>query len=356
MMKICGSRLLLSAPTVIVGVAVLLSGFIQSCALDQALVNMWGGDIKSPVLISVRVESATAIRALFSAPVQLGNSVLSCPETGEELVVEGLRTASSAAVPADSIAGESGYFSLDLTVRPRMDAGKKYVFNGTVLDEHGNSLAFAVPLTGYNDRLPRIVINEIRTDYSKPKVEFVEFFTLSAGNLAGMRLLNAANTVDPVYEFPAVEVAEGEYIVLHFRSIEEGLLDELGSDLALSAGTEALPGARDLWAPYDRAPLKKTNVLQLEERSGGAVLDAFLGCESDKPAWPTEVIAASAAAAFEAEAWQPDAEVGSAVIMTGTTTTRTIGRDQLSADTDSAADWKIAPTSGASPGRVNIAH
>ena len=105
----------------------------------------------------------------------------------------------------------------------KLDIGTHAVFSASVADSNGNSLSFSVPVTAFNDRVPKLRINEIRTVYSKPKVEYIELYALSDGNLSGVQVSCAMNTANPAYEFPAAEVRAGDYIVYHLRSVEEGL-------------------------------------------------------------------------------------------------------------------------------------
>jgi len=321
---------------------------LSCCSIDSAVVTLWGGSTSVPKLIKLEVISSSAVSVFFSEPVQVRSAEF--------------RTATGSVdynalveyIPADpaSSAWHEVRFSLETGLR----TGGSYFLAGIVSGQAGNSLSFAVPFIGYNDRVPHLLLNEIRFDYSRPRVEFIELIALTAGNLAGVRLLNSANTKDPIYEFPPIEVAAGEFIVYHFRSLEEGLVNELGDDLSESAGLDASPTARDLWGTAVRAPLRKTNVILLEKRKGGAILDTFVGCEQDRTEWPTDLLAEAATRAVQEGAWGPDASIGSAVVTSGTSPTRTVGRTELSGDTDRAVDWKIAPTRRASPGKVNFPH
>jgi alcohol dehydrogenase class IV len=60
-----------------------------------------------------------------------------------------------------------------------------------VEDKNKNTLNVLISFRTRNDRMPEVVINEIRTAYSNPRVEFIELKTTSAGNLGGMRLFAA---------------------------------------------------------------------------------------------------------------------------------------------------------------------
>jgi len=231
-----------------------------------------------------------------------------------------------------------------------------------VEDDKGNTLSVLSPFRGRNDRMPRLSITEIRTEYSKPKVEFVEFKTESAGQLGGLRLfVSGAGFEESLLEFPRVEVASGEYIVVHMRKLDEASIDEL-STLDASVGVEALPEARDFWLEGNEKRIRKTDVIALADQDG-AFLDAVLLSESALGDWKTEEMAAGANALEEAKAWNKSTGLppsGSealcpidAFISAGGTTTRTLCRDESISDSNSASDWYVTATSCASPGAPN---
>ena len=213
-----------------------------------------------------------------------------------------------------------------------------------VEDKDRNTLNVLISFRTRNNRMPDLVINEIRTAYSKPKVEFIEFKALSAGNLGAMRLFAIYQKDEPIFEFPPVEVKKGEYIVLHTRSIEPGITDELGTNLAESKGTDASPAARDFWIP-GALKLHGTNVIYTMDQDGN-ILNGVQLISGDYK-WKDSL----AQAALEMEnqgKWS-----GDAVKTDGNTATRTICRDEKKKNSDSAADWYVTVTSGATPGRAN---
>lgn len=318
---------------------VVLGSFV-SCAMDPTVVSVWGGDVTMPKLVSLVTESVTEISANFTAPVSVACAkvvLLDNPDEPISLIW--------------TIGSDPN--SVRFVMPNEIGIGINAALSATVSDEKGNTLSFSIPFTGYNTRVPLLRINEIRTEYSKPKVEFIELFVVRSGNLSGVEIFNAMNTVKPSYVFPSVEVAEGDYIVYHLRSVEEGLVDETGA-IDASAGIDSRPFARDFWDTLTSAPLKKTNVLLLRDRKGGAVMDAFLGAETEKTDWPLDALRLAAGEVVDAGQWLPGGLVLDAVGSTGSTVTRSIGRNELSADSNRAVDWKICATSKCSPGAPNV--
>ncbi len=322
------------------------SAIFFSCAIDPEVVRIWGGDVSVPELLSLEVVSETGLVARFSRPVSL---------TVASVAIPGTATADS----GDEVLDVSwGYAddgkTVELSVSRNPGIGVRAVLSGTVEDERGNTLTFAFPYTGWNDRVPDMVINEVRVSYSKPKVEYVELFMLSDGNLGGVKIENPRNAKNPSYEFPSAEVRAGEYVVWHVRSVEEGLVDEIGAADA-SGGTEARIDARDFWSDFSSSPLKADNALLLRARKGGPIVDALLLSSGTLADWPTDEVRAAAKEAFESGAWQTGAGIGDAASSFGASPTRTVGRDSLSTDTDGPGDWAVCATSKCSPGAVNAA-
>jgi len=341
----------------------------SSCAMDPEVVSVWGGDVSLPRFLGLEVVSAREVRASFSSPVTLVTASVSLAGTGaaggEPAASDEPAARDEPAEMPGTVSWEdspgSGTILMNLAEAPGI--GTRAVLEATVRDGKGNTLSFAAPFTGFNDRVAGLRINEVRTDYSKPKVEFVEFLVTAAGNLAGMEFFIAGNTASPVWEFPAAEVVPGDYVVYHLRSVEEGLVNETGG-VSASSGVDSCPDARDFWDVQSKAPLKETNVLLLRSRKGGSLQDAFLCAEAGRTEWPTDALRLAALEAFEAGLWSPGPLVSDAFCSTGMTVTRTAGRNPAPAASgagapgtagavSSAACWRICATSRASPGRQN---
>ncbi|MDR3303563.1 MAG: hypothetical protein LBS86_04040 [Treponema sp.] len=304
----------------------------RETVLKQALVSV---SAEAPVFTSCEAFSPTELRFHFSMPVTVTSLHFDRP-----LEIESISNGAQVTVMLKQAIPEGISLSADLLVQA----------------ERGDTLNVLIPFTSRNSHIPSIRITELRTEYSKPKVEFVEFKTASAGNLGSLRVFIASNGMDaPVFTFPSVEVRSGEYILVHLRSLEEGLLDETGPSRAASPGTEAPADARDFWVPGTGKLLRKTDAVLLMDQDD-KILDAVLLSDNTDPAWAKSTLTEAAALLKAQNVWKGTGNLllpTDAVPSTGTTATRSISRAEARADSDSAADWYVTATSGASPGAPN---
>jgi hypothetical protein len=307
-----------------------------TCSTEQALQKILGTSTETPVFLGVKALSARVIRFDFSKPVKVSSLNFDPP-----LVIQSINDGS----------GNKGT-TVAVNLAEAMDGGERFVADLLVEDEWENTLGVLIPFRSRNERIPGLLITELRTEYAKPKVEFVEIKTLGAGNLGAIRLFTAGTSItEPVFEFPPVEVAAGEYIVLHLRTLDPASVNETGDDLRLSPGTEAFPDVRDFWVPEALKRLRKTDAVLLLDQDD-AVIDGVLLSENPGNTWAKEALN-QAADLLAAQGGWVSSSPGEAIITKGTTATRTICRDETAADTNSAADWYITATSQASPGKPN---
>jgi len=227
----------------------------------------------------------------------------------------------------------------------------------SVEDEHENTINVCAQLRIKNNRMPAVVINEVRTKYTKPKVEFIEFKIKTPGNLGAMRVFMAGGSQKPtIYEFSPVEVGEGEYVVLHLRKTEEGCKDECGGDLSESTGTDSSPNARDFWVPGTAKLINNTGVIYVLDQDDH-VLDALMFSEKQDVKWTKDYLAEAAEFLYNSGAWKTTGGKvcgpADALSSVGTTATGTLCRNENAEDTNTAADWYITVTSGATPGNSN---
>ena len=279
-----------------------------SCAITPEGISILSGNYESPKILELKVLSENSINLTFSTPIH--------HDLGK------------------------GKWKIDS--EQSFDCTKTYIIEGYVLDERKNSLYFKDSFIGYNARVPKVVINEIRTEYSKPKVEFIELKVLSDGNLGGMELLVASD--EDSYILPAVEVKSGDLVVIHYRNIEDGCVDEVKDDLSLSTATESSE-ARDLWLKNEKARIAKSDVILLKDKLQGDIVDSLLFCDSSFLDWKTEFISECASFAISSGSW-----IGNPVNSDGLTATRTLSRVNLNKD---ASAWIVTATSKASPGKEN---
>jgi hypothetical protein len=313
-----------------------------SCSTDQAIQKALGASAETPVFLGVKALSSREIQFEFSKPVAVRSLNFDPPL--EVLSI------------SDRTSGEESSALVGLA--ENMQGGARIVADMLVEDELGNTLAALIPFRSRNDRIPAVQITELRTEYANPKAEFVEIKTLSAGNLGALRLFIAGAGMDePVFEFPPAEVASGEYLVVHLRTLDPASVDETGANLALSGGTEALPDVRDFWAPESVKRLRKTDAALLLDQED-RILDGALLAENPDSSWAKEDLERAAKLLAAQGAWHSAAGSLSlspqdAIPTKGTTATRTICRDETAEDTDTASDWHIVATSQASPGKPN---
>ncbi len=306
-----------------------------ACAPEAPFEGVLNVDASAPTFLGCAATEADRVEFVFSEPV----------------VVSSLRfdRARPAAVSENAA-------SIAVTFPAPLEEGGRYVADFIVEDPEGNTLSVLVPFRAKNDRMPPLLITEVRTEYSKPKAEYVELHLRGAGQLGGMRLVSSSRGFDdPVFVFPRAEAAAGEYVVVHLRTLDSGCVDETGA-LDASAGADAFPTGRDFWLPESEKSIRKTDAIALLDMDG-RVLDAILLSETPGGTWKNEQLAA--AAARLQGAWKrADGSAGAllpadAVASGDATSSRTICRAESAPDTDGAADWYVTVTKGATPGRAN---
>jgi len=310
-----------------------------SCTTDgtDTGAQIFGKSSEAPVFISCKAVSKTEIDFQFSLPVKV-TSLYFSPEIQPDTIENG----STVRVSFSGGPGPGERVTVDLLAE----------------DDNGNTINVLVPFRTRNDRLPSLLITELRTEYSKPKCEFIELKALEAGNLGALRVFVASNYKDPlIYEFPSVDVAKGEYITLHLRTTEASNRDELGRNLGESGGEDSSPTGRDFWIPGSAKLLHKTDAVYLLDQDD-SVVDAVMLSENADPWWNKDYFAEAAEFLYNAAAWKsPDDKIcdpSKAVQSARTTTTRTICRDELLAKkSGTAADWYITADRNATPGNPN---
>jgi len=181
---------------------------------------------------------------------------------------------------------------------------------------------------------------------------------LSDGNLAALCVFVAGNNKPTkIYEFKSVEVKEGEYVVLHLRTLEESCKDEYGERLDVSGGTDSCPTARDLWVPDSNKLLHKTEAVYVQDQNGW-VLDAVMLSESSSESWGKTYFTEAADFLFDKDVWKSPAGMvcipSDAVNTSGikTSTAKSICRNENAENTHTKADWYVT-TQGITPGLPN---
>jgi hypothetical protein len=341
------------------------------------------GDYISPVIESYSVPGASSVSIVFSEPVKITGAVVTpvtdASSAGDNDSAENgtaapsLKAASGVdgAIPV-VISYNGGQKTVILTASSEFSVGASYELYGEAEDDAGNTVTFCLPFTGFNSRIPRIIITEIHPGWvsGSDRCEFVELYALTAGNLAGLKVASANDGEDKGFVLPPVEVQAGEVIVLHMRKRGENCIDETGSNLALAEGSEkenyVSDTARDLWADNEKACLNdKEDVIVLENTFSGGLIDAVLYSQENTTAWKNDAIGRMAEKAAQAGIW--NSSEPSAVASTDSmTATKTLVRKQCTALYDAvrkgtlaegvipqkADNWYLASSKEVSPGAV----
>lgn len=334
----------------ILTITVLFSVMGISCKLTPEGISILTGDYVSPKLLEYSVKDAQSMYLSFSKGVKLRDISVYQKEDNLLIFSQNITTTNSEDLTETVINfGEN------------TECGVKYNLCATAEDLKGNSLSFQIEFNGYNSNVPLLLLSEVRTEYSKGKCEFIELYALSDGNLSGVELICANGKNPIIYEFPSVNIKEGEYIVLHGRKLEETCIDELTDDLSSCIANESVKDARDFWINNELAVIAKTDVLILKDRSGGNIIDCLLFAEENKT-WKEDTdMALYAQSAFDSGLWLNSSSVEDAFCSTGVTVTRSISRvnyptkEELINKTyvNSCVNWIVTKTSGATPGKIN---
>lgn len=307
--------LLLAAETTIIVLIMLAAVVPFSCKITEQGITIAGGDYTPPVLNGFKVADARTVILEFSEKVSVYDYVLA--RATDESFASEEHSAGLELSPA--LKGASGIFgSIPCSLTEEADGrviicleedmlvGQAYEFYSEVRDKTGNSLTLALPFSGYNSRVPRLLMTEIQTESVSSqraaekaagiyRNEFVEILVLEDGNLAGLELCSAYDGETKKYLFPALEVSRGEVFVLHMRARGNGCVSETDDNLDAATSSYTSPDVRDLWTDIDSTTLgNKTDIILLRNRADGRLLDAVMYRASNVEAWTKLMIDYSA--------------------------------------------------------------
>ena len=289
-----------------------------SCKMSEEGVTVYDGDYSAPVIESIEVLDEKTVQMNFSEGVKIGSVVVSkfiggisdsILHSDTEKVSDAIEAAGGefGRLDVEAEVSEDG-LTVTYTMQEDCEVGEPYEIFGTVEDETGNSLTFCVPFTGYNSRVPDLIFTEVQIKYAKGsekgnvvyRGEFVELLALCDGNLGGLELVGGADGESKKFVFPAVEVSQGELIMVHLRTVGEGCVNELGENLDEATAPYAVSGVRDLWSENTTARYNDdSDVIILRNSATESVLEAFMYAVEDASEWKKGpvVLAKEAAAA-----------------------------------------------------------
>lgn len=313
------------------------------CGPEAKLPEMISGDWDPPMLSHVEAIEQSVIALTFDEPVELLEAYIDPPvEIEESRWHEG----------ALHIVGSTDFI-----------ASEEYWIDARVEDQSGNLSSVLVSVYGRNDRVPKIRINEFVCEGSSRHPDWVELRVDSSGNLAGLCLYEGSPTTwDSRFLFPDLDVEEGDYVVVHFKPevIPEEIDEVVSPDE--SGGNDTHPEGWDFWVKGGDGIPNTTGGLTLTAFPGGPHIDAVLyttkryEADDEKRGFGTTSQVEIFDSIVEIGGWQIAGDFAvpeDGFDPTDSTATRSIYRPEDGGDTDTAADWRIAPTSGATPGYQN---
>ena len=257
---------------------------------------------------------------------------------------------------------QEGY-SLKIIFSSSQMPGEQYYLKGAVKDSHGNSLTFCAEFYGFNPFIPDLLINEVTTQGSSSHPDLIELYILNSGNMAGVTFYNGCSAeYDEKYVFPSMEVAEGDYIIIHAKP--EGISGEITETAVKdeSGGKDCHDNAYDIW-PSGFSGLSGNNgTLSVYTGPGGTLIDVFLysnrtslsdesyrGFGSTSTMIKMDYLSDSGGWDFTGDKIAPE----DCVDPDPSTATRSVCRSSSSSDTNSKDDWHTVPTSMSTFGYIN---
>ena len=271
-----------------------------SCRVTEEGIIFTGGDYVSPVIEEVCVLDDKNVLMLFSEKIKLkaftiSEQIKDISDSDEHSQTAELSPSLKAAsggygkIEAEYMLSEDGC-SITYSAAECYEVGKSYEIFGVVEDKAGNSLTFCVPFTGFNSRMPELVMTELQITYKKYKedvfrCEFIEFLVLKEGNLSGLEIVSAADGEGKKFSFPPVNVTAGEVFIVHLRSAGNGCITEEDN---LNASTAAHSGknVRDIWSENTKARLSdNSDIVVVRNGVDGSILDAFMYAAESATEW-----------------------------------------------------------------------
>ncbi|UTY29559.1 hypothetical protein [Treponema putidum] len=255
--------------------------------------------------------------------------------TVQELNTEENTTIKAAASANDEIS------IFKITPLSSFGIGEAFKICGKVKAGLNEVLDFELPFKGSNNNPAELSFSSLKVG-SASKPGFIKFSVKKSGNLFGINLVNAGNSKEPDYVFPAFEVKEGNTIVFYWflpldgSEPEDGVLVSAADCDALVQGEKAFC----FWGKLQKFQPKKTNAIIIKTGQDGTLQDAVLFRNPNDETWGKEEVEQAALEAAEAGLWNPDGDILNAVQvkMTPTKLIKRISQETINHD---AGDWVL---------------
>ena len=337
-------KYLLLAAAIVAGSLVCI--FHSSCQLTSQGIQTLGAE-ESPNIVSVAILDSKTIKVDFSKEVSAQMGLVSELAQGQEASLDTIAKNPIKAQATSCQQGKSILYVFEKSAR----LGERYQLFSQINDCRGNSLTFAIPFDGFNDRLPLCALVEVQpetrsaTKSSPAESPYVIIQALQDGNLFGLELYCAQNKA--VYQIPPVEARAGQKIALHLKHTSDpsACVSELESNLALAKTARASASWRDLYFDIGPKGMSASNdAIFLRDKNSSKIMDALAYCsiKNGKSSWN---LAAEIQKAGGHNVWQGPASFECAVQKSSSKVkplVRTKAPSTTALTPASKDDWKIS--------------
>lgn len=337
--------MILLSQTFVLCTCVLLCVIPFSCKLTEEGIRITAGDYAAPVIENLEVLDGRTLKMDFSERVKVKSVVVSkmiknlSDSMEHSDTVEASPALLSAGGKNGSIETQTEVSEDGLTVtynlKEECEIGVNYELFGLAEDAAGNSLTFCIPFTGFNSRVPELIMTEVQIKFTGKSVkkevnrgEYVEFLVLKGGNLGGLELVGGMDGEGKKYCFPPVDVEAGEVFLVHLRTAGEGCIDER-ENLNEATAAHSADGILDLWSDNIEARFNDNADVILLRNSACDILDAFMYADEKTQEWKKGALIfagqAVAAGIYDGE------EISEAVLNKSTTSLKSFTRQDAEA-------------------------
>ncbi|NQT57469.1 MAG: hypothetical protein HQ557_00660 [Bacteroidetes bacterium] len=324
-----------------------------SCSPLSGYRELMNTDIHPPVILGAETSSENCFLFEFSeqiVPVQ--NSFRFLPPTSIEKIT--IRSVSESSERKELLC---------IYTENSIPPGSRCLVEGEVMDPSGNTLFFSAAVYGWNDTIPKLVINEFTTQGSAAHPDRVELIALSAGSTAGITFCDGVNfDRNQRIIFPPIEVMEGDIIVIHCgKETGSSLSETLSTSESLSK--YASDSAWDIWIESGKGLSGNNGIISLYTSPQGELMDAVLysnrdsSSDSNYKGFGSRALLDRVVVLADQGGWKSagfDIFPEDGINPDDSTATRSMCRISPYTDTDSREDWYIVPTSKSTFGEANF--
>jgi len=336
-----------------VSITAILLMLLCGCTPLSGYRELMNADIHPPIILGAETASENCFIFEFSEqiiPVQ--NSFRFFPPTNIERV--------TISTISESI--EQKEF-LRIYTETSIPPGARCMVEGEVMDPSGNTLFFSATVYGWNDAIPKLIINEFTTQGSAAHPDRVELIAVSAGNTAGITFCDGVNLDrNQRLILPPLEVLKGDIIVIHCGKESDISVSETVS-ITESQSKYATDSAWDVWIASGEGLSGNNGIISLYTSPQGDLIDAVLYSnrtsvsDTNYKGFGSRALLNRVAILADQEGWEPSAfdiipEDG--INPDDSTATRSMCRISPITDTNSLKDWYIVPTGKSTFGEVNF--